>query len=77
MMLVVGTACCFAAIGLWRGTLWGTRLAITILVVNMIGDLGNALVNYDFKTLIGLPIATAIIVYLARSENLCAPWKCR
>ncbi len=76
IMLVVGTACCLAAIGLWRGTLWGARIAIIILVVNMLGDLSNALLNYDFRTLIGLPIAAAIIVYLARSEKLCAALKC-
>jgi hypothetical protein len=76
IVLAVGTACCFAAIGLWRGALWGTRVAIVILVVNMIGDLSNAVLNYDFRTLIGLPIAAAMIVYLARSERLCAPSKC-
>jgi uncharacterized membrane protein (DUF2068 family) len=76
IMLLVGTACLIAAIGLWRGTLWGTRAAILILVVNMIGDLSNALLNYDFRTLIGLPIAAAMIVYLARSERLCAPLNC-
>ena len=76
IMLLVGTACLIAAIGLWRGTLWGTRVAILILVVNMVGDLSNALLNYDFRTLIGLPIAAAMIVYLARSEKLCAPLKC-
>lgn len=76
IMLVVGTACCLAAIGLWRGALWGTRMAIVILVVNMIGDLSNALLKFDFRTLIGLPIAAAMIVYLARSEKLCAPFKC-
>jgi hypothetical protein len=76
IMLVVGTACLFAAIGLWRGAFWGARAAIIILVVNMIGDLSNALLNYDFRTLIGLPIAAAMIVYLARSEKLCAPMKC-
>jgi hypothetical protein len=76
IMLLAGTACLIAAIGLWRGTLWGTRVAILILVVNMIRDLSNALLNYDFGTLIGLPIAAAMIVYLARSEKLCAPLKC-
>jgi hypothetical protein len=76
IMLLVGTACLIAAIGLWRGTLWGTRAAILILVVNMIGDLSNALLNYDFRTLIGLPIAAAMVVYLARSERLCAPLNC-
>jgi hypothetical protein len=76
IMLLVGPACLIAAIGLWRGTLWGTRVAILILVVNMIGDLSSALLNYDFRTLIGLLIAAAMIVYLARSEKLCAPLKC-
>ena len=76
IMFSVGMACLIAAIGLWRGTLWGTRVAILILVVNMIGDLSNTLLNYDFRTLIGLPIAAAMIVYLARSEKLCAPLKC-
>jgi hypothetical protein len=76
IMLLVGTACLIAVIGLWRGTLWGTRVAILILVVNMIGDLSDALLDFDFRALIGLPIAAATIVYLARSEKLCAPLKC-
>ena len=76
IMLVVGTACLFAAIGLWRGSHWGTQVAIISLVVNMLGDLSNALLNYDFRTLVGLPIAAAIIVYLARFERLYAPMKC-
>ena len=73
IMLIVGTACCLAAVGLWRGARWGTRTAIIILVVNMIGDLSNALLKSDFRTLIGLPIAAAIIVYLARSGKPSAP----
>jgi hypothetical protein len=71
IMLIVGTACLFAAIGLWRGALWGTRVAIITLIVNMIGDLSNAFLNFDYRTLIGLPIAAGIIVYLLRSENRC------
>jgi uncharacterized membrane protein (DUF2068 family) len=72
IMLLVGTACLFTAVGLWRGARWGTRTAIVILVVNMIGDLSNAFLNFDYRTLIGLPIAAGIIVYLLRSENRCA-----
>src|SRR5262245_59809450 len=37
LMLIVGTACLFAAVGLWRGALWGTRLALTILSINIVG----------------------------------------
>jgi hypothetical protein len=76
ILLPVGMACFLAAIGLWRGARWGTQVAIIVLIVNMIGDLSNALLNFDYRTLIGLPIAAAMIVYLARSERLCAPLKC-
>ena|SRR5438067_7000207 len=39
LMLTVGTGCALAAIGLWNGKLWGIRLAVAILFVNIIGDL--------------------------------------
>ena len=71
IMLLVGTACGFAAIGLWRGAFWGTQLALIILAVNMIGDLINAVQHRDYRVLIGLPVAAGIIVYLLHSENRC------
>lgn len=64
LMFCVATACALAAIGLWNRTRWGRRLAIAILLVNMAGDLGNAIVRGDFRTLIGIPIAAAMIAYL-------------
>jgi len=76
IMVLVGSTCLLAAIGLWRGALWGTRVAIIILIVNMIGGVTNVFLKSDFKTLIGLPIAAAMIFYLARSERLCASSKC-
>ena len=68
LMLTVGTACLFAAIGLWRCTVWGTRLALTILSVNIIGDLANTLLRRDYRSLIGLPVGAAMIFYLVRSR---------
>ena len=68
LMMVVGTACAFAATGLWRRTRWGVRLAIVILFLNLAGDLFNALMRHDYRGLIGLPIAGAMIVYLIRSR---------
>jgi hypothetical protein len=65
LMLAVGSACAFAAVGLWRGCLWGIRLAIAILLVNLIGDLVNVIARHDYRSLIGLPIAGAMIFYLA------------
>jgi hypothetical protein len=64
LMLCVATACALAAIGLWNRTQWGHRLAIAVLLVNMVGDLGNAIVRGDLRTLIGIPIAAAMIAYL-------------
>jgi hypothetical protein len=69
LMFAVGIACALAATGLWRGTLWGIRLGLAILVVNVIADLVNVVARHDYRTLIGLPIAAAMIVYLARSAG--------
>jgi len=64
LMFVVGSACASAAIGLATRARWGRQLALGILSVNLIGDLLNALVRHDLRTLIGLPIGGAMIAYL-------------
>ena len=69
IMVVVGWMCLFAAIGLWRGAIWGTWVAVIILTANMTGDLLNALFRRDYRALIGLPIATAMIFYLVRRHE--------
>ena len=63
-MLVVGSACASAAIGLATRTRWGRQLALGILIANLIGDLLNAFLRHDLRTLIGLPIGGAMIAYL-------------
>lgn len=69
LMIVVGTACAAAAYGLAKGRWWGRRLAIGVLIVNLIGDSANAAMRGDPRTLIGLPIGGAMIVYLWRSRE--------
>jgi uncharacterized membrane protein (DUF2068 family) len=64
LMLTVGTACLFAAIGLWRAKPWGTWLALIILSINMLGDLTNVFVRHDYRGLIGVPVAGAMIFLL-------------
>src|SRR5689334_774696 len=64
LMLTVGTACLFAAIGLWRAKSWGTWLALVILSINMLGDLVNVFVRQDYRGLIGVPVAAAMIFFL-------------
>ena len=64
LMLSVGTACLFAAIGLWRAKPWGTWLALVILSINMLGDLTNVFVRHDYRGLIGVPVAGTMIFFL-------------
>jgi hypothetical protein len=63
---IVCASCALAARGLWIRAPWGRWLALGILTVNLIGDLGNAFFRGDLRTLIGLPIGGALIVYLLR-----------
>jgi len=75
LMALVGTACGLAAFGLARQAEWGRRLAIGILVVNLLGDSLNAVLRHDLRTLIGLPIGGLLIWYLAsrKRDFLIAP----
>ena len=77
---VVGVACALAAIGLARNARWGRWLGILILVANLVGDLTNACVRHDLRTLIGVLIAGAMIFYLVQeakskgSGNVISDW---
>src|SRR5262245_48401523 len=64
LMLTVGTACLFAAVGLWRAKPWGTWLALIILSINLLGDLTNVFVRRDYRGLIGVPVAGTMIFFL-------------
>jgi hypothetical protein len=64
LMGVVAVACGSAAVGLWRRTRWGHRLALTLLVIDVLGNIGSTVIRGDLRTLVGVPIAVALIVYL-------------
>jgi hypothetical protein len=69
LMTFVGLACGAASVGLARGREWGRRLALAILIVNVVGDSLNAFLRHDLKTLIGLPIAGLMVWYLAKNPQ--------
>jgi len=62
-------ACFAAAVGLWRLRRWGYWTAIAILGINLLGDATNALVTGDWRALIGVPIASVMILYLSRKRQ--------
>ena len=70
LMTIVGSACGASAIGLARNAEWGRRLALTVLSINLIGDSLNALLRHDPKTLVGVPVALAMICYLFRTGRV-------
>jgi len=69
LMPLVAVCCAASAFGLSRRRLWGWRLALTLLSVNLVGDVGNAIVRGDVRTLIGLPIGGALIGYLLSARS--------
>jgi hypothetical protein len=68
LMIGVAAACAAASVGLWTRQAWGRGLAISILGVNLLGDTLNAIARGDSRTLIGLPIGGAMLVYLFTSR---------
>jgi uncharacterized membrane protein (DUF2068 family) len=60
----VSFLCAAAAIGLWRTSRWGYWLGITLIVVNLIGDVTNVLLGTEPRAIVGIPIAGLILTYL-------------
>ena len=68
LMATVSIACLCAAYGLRSLSAWGHKLALALLGVNLLGDVANAVFRHDLRTLIGIPIAGALIAYLLQSH---------
>jgi hypothetical protein len=64
LMAIVATACALSAVGLAKLAPWGRMLALAVLAANLMGDVGGALIRRDPRTLIGVPIGGAMILYL-------------
>lgn len=70
LMVVVASACATTAFGLWRCARWGYITALVGLSVNLLGDSMNALIAHDWRTLSGLPIGGAVIIYLVSRRQV-------
>ena len=64
LMFCIGAACTAAAIGVARGAAWGLWTAVTILAINVASDAVAAGVRHDLMPVIGVPIGSAMIIYL-------------
>jgi hypothetical protein len=66
LMFVVAVACGTAAVGLWRMKPWSYALAMGILALNLAGDLFNGVIRGDGRSLIGIPVALLLMLYVRR-----------
>jgi hypothetical protein len=55
-----------AALGWFRRRRWGWVLGITIIAINMTGDLGQLFLGKRWKGAIGLVVAGLLLSYMAR-----------
>ena len=64
LMFAVCLSCALAAAGLWRGARWGYRMALALLVINLLGDIANVVVGTEPGAVVGVPIVIVILTYL-------------
>src|SRR5205807_8915200 len=64
LMSAVCVACALAAVGLWRGARWGYGLAVSLLAINLLGDILNVFLGTEPRAVVGIPIALAILAFL-------------
>jgi hypothetical protein len=66
LMCVVCAACSAAEAGLWRGARWGHRAAVSLLAINLLGDVANVVTGAEPRAAVGIPIVLIIIAFLLR-----------
>jgi hypothetical protein len=66
LVLLAGVclACAAAAIGLFAGRRWGYRLGMTLLLLNLAGDLINGALGIEPRAWVGLPVVALLLWYL-------------
>ena len=64
LMVAVCVCCAAASFGMWRGARWGLRIAVTLIAINLIGDVANTVMGTEPRAIVGVPIVTLVLWYL-------------
>ena len=64
VVLSVALAC--AAVGWFRRRRWGWVLGVTIIGINLAGDLSQVVMGEGLKGVVGVVIAGALLIYMTR-----------
>lgn len=67
-MAAVSMSCFAAAFGLWTARRWGYGLAITLLLINLAGDVTNVLLETEPRAAVGIPIVAILLWWIARPD---------
>lgn len=72
LLFAASISCAAAAIGLWRTARWGHVIAVTLIAINLLSDIANAVLGTETRAIVGVPIASALLLYLLskRVRNL-------
>ena len=69
LMLLLAAATALPALGLWVGTRWGWRLAVTLLVVHAVSDAVRGLtIEPRAASAIPVVVVAALLLFLARKN---------
>ena len=68
LFLLLSATLLLAGVGWFKRRRWGWRLAVAIIVTQVLGDLLNALKGDVIRGGIGFVIAAALLVYLLRPQ---------
>jgi hypothetical protein len=66
--LMLGVLLAVACMGWFKRRVWGWRLAVAIIAIQVLGDLVNAFRSDAVRGGVGFVIAGALLVYLLRPE---------
>jgi hypothetical protein len=61
-------ACAASAWGFFHGRRWGYWLGVALLLINLTGDLINAALGIEPRTVVGIPIVALLLWYLSSSK---------
>lgn len=68
LLSTVCVACAASAYGFFRGRRWGYRLGIALLLINLTGDLVNALLGIEPRAFLGIPVVALLLWYLSTAR---------
>ncbi|MGA3092083.1 MAG: hypothetical protein ABSD75_26040 [Terriglobales bacterium] len=68
LLILVGIALAVSGIGWLKRRLWAWRLAVAIIVTQVVGDLVNVLLGRRIEGAIGVTVAGTLLFYLFRTQ---------